>query len=64
MTYLNTSHSIHKPPPPPTKHIASGIQPENQNGHQQDNIVNTTYTYIYSHFQSISKISTYTNTTL
>ena len=31
-TYLNQSSKPHK------QHIASGIQPENQNGHQQDNI--------------------------
>ena len=36
------------------KHIASGIQPENQNGHQQDNIQNTTYIYPYSHFKYIN----------
>ena len=49
--YLNQL-DIHIHTNPTTKHIASGIQPENQNGHQQDNISNTTitkYLYIYTH---------------
>ena len=52
-------------PPQKKQHIASGIQPENHNGHQQDNMQNTTYIYPTLTLQiyiSTSKISTYINT--